>query len=105
MSTESRGERRFGVDQGRRGIGAIATEIAGHWRGGGTGTRAVLGAGGLAATALTGAALFGIVHVIGGAWHGNPRAMGFGVALATGSMWLLAGLAALVRTIVRRTAA
>ncbi len=101
--TAAAGERRFGIEQGRRGIGSIAAEIAGDWARGDVRVRAVLGAGGLGGLVLVGATLFGLIHVVGGAWHGNPRAMGFGVALATAGMWLMAGVAALVRTVVRRT--
>lgn len=93
-------ERRFGVRQGRRGLASIGAAVAAGWTGGDARLRAALGAGGLLGAILSGSTLFGLVHVVGGAWHGNPRAVGFGVGLASVSMAVLAGLAVVVRRIV-----
>ena len=47
--------------------------------------------------ALVGAGLFGLVHIVGGTWRGNPRAATFGWELAAVSFALLAGLGWLLR--------
>jgi hypothetical protein len=47
--------------------------------------------------ALLGAGLFGLVHIVGGAWRGNPRAATFGWELSAASFALLAGLGWLLR--------
>ena len=52
---------------------------------------------GLGELILAGAALFGLVHVLGGTLYDNPRAATFGVELATGSIVALAGLNWLLR--------
>jgi hypothetical protein len=47
--------------------------------------------------ALLAAGLFGLVHIVGGTWRGNPRAAIFGWELAAVSFALLAGLGWLLR--------
>jgi len=49
-----------------------------------------------AGVGLLGALAFGVVHIVGGTWHDNPRAVEFGIGLATVSGLLLAGLVVLV---------
>jgi hypothetical protein len=56
-----------------------------------TGIEAAVGLG------LLGALLFGLVHIVGGTWHDNPRAVEFGIGLAAVSGVLLAALIVLVR--------
>jgi hypothetical protein len=47
--------------------------------------------------ALVGAGLFGLVHIVGNTWRGNPRAATFGWELSAVSFALLAGLGWLLR--------
>ena len=54
-------------------------------------------AGAILATALTGAFLFGLVHIVGGTIRGNSAAVVFGIGLAAVTGTLLAGLALLAR--------
>ncbi len=94
-------EPRFGVRQGGRGLAGVVRQSATAWRIAAPRQRAGLGVAGILGTALAGAFLFGIVHVVGGAFHHNPRAVGFGVALSTTTGWLLGAVAWLAGRLVR----
>jgi len=64
---------------------------AAAWARGGTGARLALALAGVLATALLGAFLFGLWHIlVGGFVKGNWRAGGFGIALAAGAGVVLA---------------
>jgi hypothetical protein len=69
--------------------------------GGGGTTRgrpgALLVGGAIVATALAGAFLFGLVHIVGGTMRGNANAVAFGIGLSAVTGPLLAGLALLAR--------
>jgi hypothetical protein len=72
------------------------------WSTGSPSRRAAILIGGTLAAALAGAFLFGAWHVLfGGLVKGNWRAGGFGVALAAISAALLAGEAAVARSVLR----
>ncbi len=64
------------------------------WAGHAGATQVGAGIGGLV---LLGAGLFGLIHIVGGTWHGNPRAAMFGVALSTVSFAALALLVGALR--------
>ncbi|MGZ6340258.1 MAG: hypothetical protein ACXWMX_00250 [Candidatus Limnocylindrales bacterium] len=94
--------RRVGIRQGGRGLVGVVRESTVAWGRGSPWERAGLGAAGVAGAALLGALLFGVVHIVGGAFHANPRAFGFGVGLSVATSTLLGGLAWLVGRLVRR---
>ncbi len=94
--------RRVGIRQGGRGLVGVVRESTVAWGRGSPWERAGLGAAGVAGAALLGALLFGVVHIVGGAFHANPRAVGFGVGLSVATGTLLGGLAWLVGRLVRR---
>ena len=95
-------EPRLGLRQGSRGLAGVVRESAAAWRQGGRPERAGLGVAGFLGAALLGAFGFGLVHVVGGAFHDNPRAVGFGVGLSALTGLLLAVLAWLTGRLVRR---
>ncbi len=64
------------------------------WAGHAAATRVGAGIGSLV---LVGAGLFGLIHIVGGTWHGNPRAAMFGVALSAVSFAALALLVGALR--------
>ena len=77
-------------------LSAVVARLAG-WLGiAGRSLRAQI-AFSLGELSLAGAALFGLVHVIGGTLRDNPRAATFGVELASGSIVALTTLHWLVR--------
>lgn len=92
---------RVGLRQGSRGLAGVVRESAAAWRRGSPSERLALGAAGLTGAVLAAACLFGIVHVVGGAFHANPRAVGFGAWLSGITATLLGGLAWLVGRLVR----
>jgi hypothetical protein len=80
----------------RARVAGARARVGAAWAGGGTGARVAIAVGAVAAIALVGAFLFGMVHVVvGGFVKGNWRAGAFGVALA-GATGLLLGVEALV---------
>ena len=87
---------------GSTAVASLRDRVAIAWAAGGRGRRVSLVIGGTLAAALAGAFLFGAWHIVfGGLVKGNWRAGGFGVALAAISASLLAGEAAVARSVLR----